>query len=126
MRLEPPYDPTDGRDYIRRDTSSVSARMHFADGAGVELVIGAPRAWSPRRPHHLRAARRAIGPAQLRRVADRVRWARFPRVTELLESAGADLLGMLLAEQDDEQGGTALPSAPSRWPSSEPPRPTGK
>ena len=29
MRLEPPYDPTDGRDYIRSDTSSVSDRMHF-------------------------------------------------------------------------------------------------
>jgi len=35
VRLEPPYDPTDGRDYIRRDTSSVSARMHFADGAAL-------------------------------------------------------------------------------------------
>ena len=35
MRLEAPYDPTDGRDYIRRDTSSVSAGMHFADCAGV-------------------------------------------------------------------------------------------
>lgn len=46
--------------------------------------------------------------AQLRRVADGLRWLRFPRVTKLLESAGADLLGMLLAEQDDEQGGTAL------------------
>jgi len=38
MRLEPPYDPTDGRDYIRRDTSSVSARMHFADSAAVQCV----------------------------------------------------------------------------------------
>jgi len=45
--------------------------------------------------------------AQLRRVADGLRWARFPRVTER-KSARADLLGMLLAEQDDEQGGTAL------------------
>ena len=74
MRLEPPYDPTDGRDYIRRDTSSVSARMHFADGAGVELVTRAPRAWSPRRsapsPSSLTSHRPAPSSAASRMACD--------------------------------------------------------